>query len=105
MNRICIVIMVAIIVLFTSCRENNKDIYDDNSITTNDDTGIASQNSEKTNAVCEHDYICNKSTKKFHYSNCIAVERMSDDNKLYLHCTRDEVLSYGAFIPCALCCP
>lgn len=52
--------------------------------------------------TCE--YIGNRNTKKFHYPNCKSVAAMSEKNKDYLTCTRDEALSQG-YIPCENCNP
>lgn len=49
-------------------------------------------------------YIANKSTKKFHYTDCSSVAKMKESNKLYFTGTRDELISKG-YDPCGNCKP
>ncbi len=49
-------------------------------------------------------YILNTSTKKFHYSSCSAVKRMSEKNKKISFDTRAEIISQG-YSPCGICKP
>lgn len=51
-----------------------------------------------------HEYICNDNTKKFHYANCRAVSKMSEENKIHLNCTRDEAIAKG-YEACKICKP
>lgn len=48
-------------------------------------------------------YIGNKNTKKFHYSSCSSVGRMSEKNKVTL-ATRDAAINAG-YSPCQVCHP
>lgn len=56
----------------------------------------------QTQTTCE--YIGNRNTKKFHYPNCRSVSAMSEKNKDYLNCTRDEAIQQG-YDPCSSCKP
>lgn len=49
-------------------------------------------------------YIANKNTKKFHYTDCSSVAKMKESNKLYFTGTRDELISKG-YDPCGNCKP
>lgn len=51
-----------------------------------------------------YDYIGNISSKKLHRPDCRAVEQMSEKNKKYMHCTRNEAIESG-FSPCGQCNP
>ncbi len=51
-----------------------------------------------------HTYILNTNTKKFHYPDCSAVDRMSEKNKQEYTGTRDEVIAQG-YDSCGLCNP
>ena len=57
-----------------------------------------------TSVSVETTYIGNKNTKKFHYPDCRSVKQMSEHNKDYLNCTRDEVISRG-YVSCKNCNP
>ena len=57
-----------------------------------------------TTTSIETSYIGNKNTKKFHYPYCGSVKQMSEHNKDYLNCTRDEVISRG-YVSCKNCNP
>lgn len=50
------------------------------------------------------EYILNTNTKKFHYSSCSSVKRMSQKNKSFYYGTRDEVIEMG-YDPCGNCNP
>lgn len=50
------------------------------------------------------DYICNTNTKKFHYTGCASVARMSEKNKLYFTGSRDDLIQQG-YSPCGNCNP
>lgn len=52
--------------------------------------------------ICE--YIINENTKKFHYIYCNAVKNMKEENKIYLNCTRTEIIDKG-YEPCKQCNP
>lgn len=49
-------------------------------------------------------YIGNKNTKKFHVPYCSSVDQMNEDNKVSLHCLRDEAIEKG-YVPCKRCNP
>lgn len=49
-------------------------------------------------------YIGNQKTKKFHYPDCSGVKQMKEKNKVYLFCTREEVIESG-YLACKLCNP
>lgn len=57
-----------------------------------------SQNSE------EGVYILNKSSKKFHRSNCISVSKMKPKNRTKTNLTRDEIVRKG-YEACDICKP
>ena len=61
---------------------------------------------EETPVVSKNvfDYIANKNTKKFHYSDCSSVKQMSDKNKVYITATSDEMKNKG-YSPCGNCNP
>ena len=66
----------------------------------------ASVQKEETPVVSKNvfDYIANKNTKKFHYSDCSSVKQMSDKNKVYITATSDEMKGKG-YSPCNNCNP
>lgn len=49
-------------------------------------------------------YIANKNTKKFHLPSCSAVEKMNEENKVYLNCTSEEAAAKG-YTSCKMCNP
>ncbi len=49
-------------------------------------------------------YICNTSTKKFHYPDCSSVKQMKDENKLPTGAAREELIGQG-YEPCKKCNP
>lgn len=52
-----------------------------------------------------HDYVANKNTKKFHYSDCPSVDQMKSSNRVYYYdTTRDELIADG-YKPCGNCNP
>lgn len=50
------------------------------------------------------DYVCNVNSKKFHIPSCRSVKDMKEENKLYVTCTRDELIAQG-YEPCGTCHP
>lgn len=50
------------------------------------------------------DYVGNKNSKKFHYSDCKSVKQMKESNKFFYTGTRDEMISMG-YDPCGNCHP
>jgi len=48
-----------------------------------------------TNVSLETSYIGNKNAKKFHYPDCRSVKQMSEHNKDYMNCTRDDAIARG----------
>lgn len=52
----------------------------------------------------ETSYIGNKNTKKFHYPDCRSVKQMSEHNKDYMNCTRNEAIERG-YVSCKVCNP
>ncbi len=54
-------------------------------------------------SVLASSYICNANTKKFHYADCSAVNKMNPANKVYMD-TREEAIAAG-YIPCKRCNP
>lgn len=52
----------------------------------------------------ETSYIGNKNTKKFHYPDCRSVKQISEKNKDYMNCTRDDAIARG-YISCKVCNP
>lgn len=63
----------------------------------------SAQESTQTITVTS-DYILNTNTKKFHYSSCGSVSRMSEKNKSSYSGTREELISQG-YSPCGNCKP
>ena len=57
-----------------------------------------------TSVSVETSYIGNKNTKKFHYPYCGSVKQMSEKNKDYMNCTRDDAIARG-YISCKVCNP
>lgn len=52
-----------------------------------------------------HDYIGNKNSKVFHYTDCSSVKRMNESNKVFFNnTTREEVIAKG-YKPCGNCNP
>lgn len=49
-------------------------------------------------------YVCNTNTKKFHLTECTAVSRIHEKNKLYATSTRSELIAEG-YEPCGICKP
>lgn len=49
-------------------------------------------------------YVLNTNTKKFHYSTCSSVSRMSEKNKQTVSESRDDIISQG-YSPCGNCNP
>ncbi len=49
-------------------------------------------------------YILNTNSKKFHYSNCRSVSKMSEKNKETFNGDRSDILSRG-YSPCGICHP
>lgn len=45
-----------------------------------------------------------KNTKKFHYPDCGSVKQMSEHNKDYMTCTRDDAIARG-YVGCKNCNP
>ena len=54
-------------------------------------------------SVLASSYVCNANTKKFHYADCSAVNKMNPANKVYMD-TREEAIAAG-YIPCKRCNP
>ena len=50
------------------------------------------------------DYVLNISSKKFHLPTCANAESISDKNREYIHCTREELI-YRGYDPCGVCKP
>lgn len=51
-----------------------------------------------------HDYIGNKNSMKFHYTECTAAGKIKGTNKIYLHCTREKAIADG-YTTCGQCTP
>ena len=49
-------------------------------------------------------YVANVNTKKFHNPGCNSVKKIKENNKEYLHCSRDEAIANG-YSPCKNCNP
>ncbi len=52
----------------------------------------------------QYTYILNTNTKKFHYSSCSSVKKMSDSNKKEYTGVRDDLIAQG-YSPCGNCNP
>lgn len=52
----------------------------------------------------DNDYIGNKNTHKLHEPTCVSIAQMKEENKEYLHCSREAALEQG-YQPCRLCSP
>lgn len=58
-----------------------------------------------SSSTAGRNYIGNKNSKVFHYTDCSSVKRMNESNKVYFNnVTRDEVISKG-YKPCGNCNP
>ena len=80
-------------------QENLKEKSDIDGVLENSD--VVNEADDSTDV---HTYILNTNTKKFHYPDCSAVDRMSEKNKQEYTGTRDEVISQG-YDSCGLCNP
>lgn len=74
----------------------NEDIYNENHEDVHDHTV-----QESTIATT---YVLNTNTKKFHYSDCASVNRMSEKNKAIYEGNREDVINQG-YDPCKKCNP
>lgn len=79
--------------------ENSSSQYDYKQNTTQNSKVNANKNPDYKTV-----YILNMHTKKFHYTNCESVKNMKEENKKYLSCTREQLISQG-YSPCKLCNP
>lgn len=67
-------------------------------ISTNGQSDISEISSDTT------EYVININSKKFHYSNCSSIEKMSNGNKVLSDKSREELIAEG-YLPCGLCKP
>ena len=51
-----------------------------------------------------NDYIANANSYVYHYSWCSSVKNMNEENKVYYHCTSEEMRAKG-YTPCGRCNP
>lgn len=65
-------------------------------LASSDDASIDGEGSEK------HEYVANKNTKKFHMKDCASVNSMSENNKLIINGTYEELINLG-YEPCKNC--
>jgi len=74
--------------------------------TQNASTSVSNNSSNTGTAINNRatDYILNKNSHVFHYSNCTAVQKMREHNKIPFSGTRDEAISKG-YTPCQICHP
>lgn len=56
-----------------------------------------------TATVLASSYVGNANSKKFHYTDCSAAQRMNPDNRVNFS-TRDEAINAG-YVPCKRCNP
>ena len=80
---------------------------EDGSVPYGSSTSVTSQKQETqpdTTPSVAVSYIGNKNTKKFHYPDCGSVKQMSEKNKDYMNCTRDEAIARG-YVSCKNCNP
>ena len=59
---------------------------------------------DNKNTEISSKYILNTNSKKFHYSSCSAVDRMSESNKQEYSGSRQDLINRG-YDPCKLCNP
>ena len=64
----------------------------------------ASADNSSSSGGNANSYIANKNTKKFHIPSCSSVDQMKESNKVYLTCSRDEMIAKG-YDPCKRCNP
>lgn len=62
------------------------------------------EDAKQENGIAKTDYVINKNTKKFHYTECSSVKQMKDKNKKFYTGTREECISMG-YDPCGKCKP
>ncbi|MCR5420414.1 MAG: MBL fold metallo-hydrolase [Lachnospiraceae bacterium] len=68
--------------------------------------GSQNDQSEPPEAEVTYVYNKNKSSKKFHYPDCPSVSKMKPENRVYLNCTREELINtYPEAQPCKNCNP
>ena len=78
----------------------------DSSNTTTTQKQVTTTESQTNSAVSNNKdtYILNLNTKKFHYTYCSSVKRMSEKNKKEYTGSRDGIISDG-YEPCKICNP
>ena len=54
--------------------------------------------------MCAAFEYLHKNRKKFHYPDCRSVKQMSEHNKDYMTCTRDDAIARG-YVSCKNCNP
>lgn len=81
-----------------SCNQDNT-----NEKTTEISTETSEESQTEENEV-SLSYILNKNTKKFHHTDCYAVDMMDEKNKIDFTGKRSEIISKG-YKPCLKCNP
>ncbi len=87
------------------CTSDGKNVVFGTEKTPKDDVmdGIGT-NSVTTDSGMDYVVNTNKSSMKFHFPDCASVEKMSKENRLDYHGTREELIKQG-YIPCGTCKP
>ena len=78
--------------------------YADGSSTAAESPAESPAETQGAAAEKQSDYVANRNTKKFHLPSCSSVEQMKESNRVYLHGTREEIISQG-YEPCKRCNP
>lgn len=96
MKRISVLIFAVIsMILFFGCEspdssKDNKIVIYTELVATEEEVGV--------------DYIINRNTGKFHYSDCPSVDQMAEHNKNEYTGDRDDLILQG-YEPCKRCNP
>lgn len=80
---------------FGTCLELPEETSDETSVNT-----LYTETSSETSLS----YVLNKNTKKFHLSECYAIQMMNEENKIFYEGNRNEIIQKG-YKPCAKCNP
>lgn len=93
------IILLSSLAYLTSCTQDNTNNPTDLSTETSSES--PNKNEEQEASLS---YILNKNTKKFHYSDCYAVELMNEENKIVFNGNRNNIIEQG-YKPCLKCNP
>ena len=88
----------------TSQEERTVDTAAEGSLEENEADELLIQAQPKEMQDASMQYVCNTSTKKFHYPDCKSVSQMKEENRLYTELSREELIAEG-YKPCGNCKP